>query len=84
MVVRDPAARGVGVGLLELALLDRARELLLDLADARGEPVVVDLAQHDVVARLRGDLGDAVPHQPGAEHADASDLCHVTPVRWFR
>jgi hypothetical protein len=76
----DPPAHRVGVGLLELALLDRPRELLLDLADALREAVVVDLAEHDVVARLRGDLGDAVPHQPGAEHADRSDLCHLTPV----
>ena len=75
---------GVGVGLLELALLDRAAELLLDLADALGEALVVDLAEHDVVARLRGDLGDAVPHQPGAEHADRLDLCHVTPVSLVR
>ncbi len=73
---RDAAADGVGVGLLELALLDRARELLLDLAHALGEPVVVDLAQDDVVARLRGHLCDSVPHQAGAEDADLLDLSH--------
>ena len=67
---------GVGVALLELALLDRARELLLDLADALGEAVVVDLPQHDVVARLRDDLCDSMPHQAGAEDADRLDLCH--------
>ena len=60
----------VGVGLLGLALLDRPRELLLDLADALLELGLVDLAQHDVVARLGRHLGDAVAHQARTEHSD--------------
>ena len=70
----DPAAHRVGVGLLHLALLDRAAELLLDLADALLERRVVDLAEHDVVARLRAHLRDAVAHEPGAEHSHLVDV----------
>ena len=49
----DPAADRVGVFLARLALLDRAGELLLDLADALGQNRVVDLAHDDCVARPR-------------------------------
>ena len=73
---RDPAACRVGVALLELALLDRAGELLLDLADAASEAIVVDLAQHDVIAGLRDDLCDSMSHEAGAEDADRLDLSH--------
>ena len=65
---------GVGVGLLELAALHRARELLLDLSEAAVECRLIDLADHDVVAGLRGDLRDAVAHQAAADHSHLLDL----------
>ena len=70
----DPAAHGVGVALLHLALLDGAAQLLLDLAEALVERVLVDLAHHDVVSGLRRDLSYAVAHQPAADHSDLLDL----------
>jgi hypothetical protein len=70
----DPAADGVGVALLELALLDRAPELLLDLAEALVELVLGELTHHHVVAGLRRHLRDPVAHQPTAEHPDPLDL----------
>ena len=70
----DAPAHRVGVLLRGLALLDRARELLLDLADALLQGRVVDLAQHDLVAGLRRHLRDPVAHQPGSEHAHLLDL----------
>ncbi len=73
---RDAPAHRVGVLLRGLALLDRARELLLDLADALRERRLVDLAQHDLVAGLRRHLRDPVPHQPGPEHAHLLDRRH--------
>ena len=68
------AAHRVGVLLAGLALLDRPGELLLDLADALGQRRVVDLAQHDLIARLGRDLGDAVAHQPRSQHSHLLDL----------
>ena len=70
----DPAAHLVGGGLLHLALLDRAAELLLDLADALAEAIVVHLAQHHVVAGLGRDLGDAMAHEASARHTHFRDL----------
>ena len=70
----DARAHRVGVLLDGLALLDGARELLLDLADPLRQSRVVDLAQHDLVAGLRGHLRDAVAHQSGSEHAHLLDL----------
>jgi glycosyltransferase involved in cell wall biosynthesis len=75
----DPPARGVSVLGRRLALLDRARELLLDLADALVQRALVDLADHDLEARLRRDLGDAVAHEPAAENADLRDVRHSFP-----
>ena len=70
----DPAADRVGVRLLELALLDRAAELLLDLAEALVEGALVGLDHDDVPAGLGADLGDPVPHQPAAEYSYLRDL----------
>ncbi len=70
----DAAADGVGVGLLHLPLLDRAGELLVDLADPAVELLLARLADHDVPARLGADLGDAVAHQAAAEHSNLADL----------
>ncbi len=75
----------VGLLLGALALLDRARQLLLDLADALRERRLVHLAQHHLVAGLRGHLGDAVAHQPRSEHAHLLDLLrHVATSARFR
>ena len=74
----DAPAHRVGVGLLQLALLHRAAELLLDLADALVERRLVDLAQHHVVAGLRRHLGDAVAHQARSQHSNLLDL-HYRP-----
>ena len=59
---------------LELALLDGPRQLLLDLADPLRQRRLVDLAQHHLVARLRGHLRDPVAHQPGSNHSHLLDL----------
>ena len=79
-VARSRSCRGcaprtrVGVLLLELALLDRAGELLLDLADALGERLVVDLAHDDVVARLRRRPARCRGPSARSRHADLLDL----------
>ena len=70
----DAASHRVGVALLRLALLDRAGELLLDLADAAVELLLAHLAHHDVPARLGADLGDPVAHQAAAEDTNLADL----------
>jgi len=70
----DAAARLVGGRLLELALLDRARQLLLDLAEPLVERALVGLAHDDVVAGLGRDLGDSVAHQPAADDAHLLDV----------
>ena len=64
----------VGLGLLHPGLLDRARKLLLDLAHARVEALLIHLADHHLPAGLRADLGDAVPHQAAADDANLLDL----------
>ena len=71
---RDALASGVRVGLLQPALLDAAGQLLLDPPDALVEPLLVDLAQHDVPAGLSRDLRDPVAHEPSAEDAHLRDL----------
>jgi hypothetical protein len=78
---RDASARGVGVGLLDAALLDRPRQLLLDPADAAVEPVLIDLADDDLEPRLGRYLRDAMTHQAAAEHADLADVGHVSSRR---
>ena len=70
----DAAADGLGVGLLHSPLLDGPRELFFDPSDPLVETLLVDLAEHDVVAGLSGDLGDAMAHQARAEHAHLRDL----------
>ena len=70
----DAAADGLGVGLLHSPLLDGPRELFFDPSDPLVETLLVDLAEHDVVAGLSGDLGDAVAHQARTEHAHLRDL----------
>ena len=70
---RDPAEHRVGLGLLHLALLDRARELLVDLAHALVELPLVDLPNHDVPPLLGADLRDPVAHQAAAQDADLAD-----------
>ena len=37
--------------------------------------------QHDRQARQRADMGDAVAHLPGADHADARDLRRLRQQR---
>ena len=54
--------------------LDGARQLLLDLGDTVLEGRLVDLAQHHLITGLRGDLGDAMTHQPCSEHSHSLDL----------
>jgi len=81
----DAPAHGVGVLLCGLALLDGARELLLDLGDPLGERGLVDLAQHDPIARLRRHLRDAVAHQSRSKHSNRLDLLrHWAPRRFFQ
>ncbi len=71
----DPPAHGIGVRLLELALLDRARKLLLDLCEPLVELILRDLDDHDVpAALLRAHLGDPVPHEAATDDADRLDL----------
>ena len=55
-------AHPIGVLLRGLSFLDGPRELLLDLAQALLQRHLVDLAHHDLVARLGRHLGDPVPH----------------------
>ena len=70
----DPGAHRIGVGLLLLALLDRPRQLLLDAPVGPLDPLVVALAEHDVVVRLGRDLGDPVAHQAAAQHPNLRHL----------
>ena len=59
---------------VELALLDEPVELLLDLADAHLREVGRRVDDDHVEPGLRGDLGDALPHLAGADHAELLDL----------
>jgi hypothetical protein len=70
----DPPAHGVGVGLLELALLDRAAELLLDLAETLVQRALVGFHHDDVPAGLGADLRDPVAHQAAAHYSYLRDL----------
>ncbi len=82
----------VGVGLVDLALLDRPAELLLDPADPGGELLVGDLAHDHVPAGLGADLCDPVTHQARSEYSYLADrhLDFEPPVgavgrrRWAR
>ena len=72
-VGRDAAEHGVRLRLLHPALLDRAAELLLDLAHPLVERPLIDLPHDDVPTRLGADLGDPVAHEPAAHDADLAD-----------
>ena len=72
----DPGADGVGLVALHPALLHGPGKLLLDLADALADLVVVDFAHDDVPARLGADLGDPVAHQATTDDSNLAD-CHV-------
>src|SRR6516165_11643674 len=77
--MRGPAQaieQGAVVGRGELALLDFALELLLDLAPLRVERPRRRLGHVGLEARARGRLGDSEPHLSGAENADLANL-HV-------
>ena len=67
-------AHPLGVLLRGLSFLDCASELLLDPAQALLQRRLVDLAHHDLVARLCGHLGDPVPHEPRSEDPHLLDL----------
>ena len=60
----------------QLALLDQAIELLLDLADAGLREVERGVDHDDVEPDLGGDLGDALPHLPGTDDPQLGDLGH--------
>ena len=79
----DTAANPIGVGLLHLPLLDRARQLLLDLAHAGVELLLRYLADDDVPAGLCADLGDPVPHQAAADYSYLLDLHPRAPPSRF-
>src|SRR5205085_5784350 len=70
----DALADRIRVGLLGLALLHGAGQLLLDLPDAGGEPILIDLADHDLPSGLGADLADPVAHQAAAENSNLPDL----------
>ena len=70
----DAPADLVRGGLLELALLDRAAELLLDLPEPLVERALVDLADDHVIARLRRGLCDSVAHEAAADDPHLLDV----------
>jgi hypothetical protein len=74
---RHPLQGGIGLLVGELVALGELLEAPLDVLVAVGDEVLVDVAQADVVARHRGDLGDAVAHAPRAEHRDGLDVVGV-------
>ena len=59
---------------VHLALLHGLAEALVDDPEAALDELVVDVAEHDVVARLGHHLGDAGTHGAGAHYYD---LLHV-------
>ncbi len=58
----------------ELALLDQTPQPLGDLGHAPAQRLRRGVGKHHLVAALRRDLGDAMPHGAGAHHADGGDL----------
>ena len=78
----DAGADRRGVLRRRPALVDRAVEQRTDGRQAAVERALIGVEQHDVVAGLGGDLGDSVPHEPGAHDADLLDVRHlrVPPV----
>jgi hypothetical protein len=75
------SSRHIRVGLLELPLLDRAGELLLDLRESVVERRLIRLANHDVPAGLGTDLRDAMPHEAAADDANLADLHQSRTLR---
>ena len=73
----DPRQRGVGVGLADLFLLDRARQQLGDIRLALFRARQVDVGQDHVIARLRRHLGDADAHLSRADHACGANIRHA-------
>src|SRR2546421_126449 len=72
---------------VELARLHRLAQRGLDAGATGRDRSVVDVADGDVGARLRRDLGDPRAHESGADDADAFDgLAHAVPpsAPWAR
>ena len=81
---RQPRNGRVAIGLLELALLDLAREEVPDPAGRRLAELGRHLAADRVVAGLDRELRDAAAHGAEADHADRADLRHAADPRAWR
>ena len=82
MPVATRARAAVLSSSLILPRFDLARHVALShaLEAATEHALLVDIRQLDVIARERADMGDAVAHLTGADHADL--LMHrLTPSR---
>ena len=77
--MRDAAERGVALRFGDLAAGDLAIEVAADDLGRPAQRVLGDVVQDHVEAGQREDMGDAVAHLSGADHADALDL-HGVPV----
>ncbi len=62
--------------------MDLAVEVAADHFRRRGERLLRDVVQRHVVAGEREDVGDAVAHLSGADHADALDLHELAGPDW--
>ena len=68
---------GGAAGFRDFALLDFAVEIFADGFEGGIEKAPVNIAQNDVVAGAREDVGDAVAHSAGAEDGDGLDRVGV-------
>ena len=75
----DPRQRRVALGLGDAAARDLAVHVAADDVGRRLERGLGDVVERDVEAGEREDVGDAVAHLPGADHANALDL-HAVPA----
>ena len=75
----NAADRGVHLVLGELGFGDFAGEILADGVEAAIEEALLDFAEADIESAAREDVGDAVAHGAGAQHADGGDLAHCSP-----
>ncbi len=69
----DPVAGGVGMGLIELAALDRAPERGVEPAGRALDADLVDVAHHHRNAGDRHRLGDPGAHEAGADDGHRLD-----------
>ncbi len=80
----DAAEYLVAEGRLDLALRHALVEVLPHVVEAGLDPRGVDVVERGLVARLGGDLGDAVPHGARADDQYSSNVHLASRKGWVR